>query len=118
MAETDDDHEWLPNPRQTGLIPNMKVTDEMLSAWLGMMSEMEKILQGKVLVPFWRGDASKGINVRRVFLQAGTLDVVMWVQGPAAAPFLESGTITKSNVWENLRTVFGSDFPGFAVYFN
>ena len=119
MFETDDDYEWLPNPRQTGVMPGMKVTDEMVKSWLEMMSEIELILQGKVLTPFWRGEpGGRGINVRKVFLQPGPLDIVMWIQGPAAAPYLERGTITKSDVWNNLRTVFGSDFPGFAIWFN
>jgi hypothetical protein len=26
LAETDDDHEWIPNPKQTGAIPGVTVT--------------------------------------------------------------------------------------------
>jgi len=45
-AETDDDHEWLPNPRQKGVL-GMPVRDDMVDAWLGMVAEFEALLDGK-----------------------------------------------------------------------
>ena len=45
-AETDDDHEWLPNPRQTGVL-GLCVTDAMIDGWLAMMSELAALLDGK-----------------------------------------------------------------------
>jgi hypothetical protein len=118
MAETDDDHEWLPNPRQTGVIPNVRVTQEMVDAWTDIMNEFDKLLSGKLLIPFWRGDERYGVNVRKVFLAPTTLDVVLWVQGPAAAPYLEKGPLTEGKLWNRSRQVFGHNFPGFAIWFN
>lgn len=118
MAETDDDNEWIPNPRQTGVIPNARVTDEMVEAWTGLMDKIEQILAGKLLIAFWRGDDARGINLRKVFLQPTTLDVVLWVQGPAAVPYLESGETTRIDTWQSLRDAFGSQLPGFALWFN
>ena len=54
MAETDDDHEWIPNPRQTGVIPNVHVTQEMVNAWTDFLDQSQKILAGEVLIPFWQ----------------------------------------------------------------
>lgn len=45
-AETDDDHEWLPNAKQKGVL-GMPVRDDMVDAWLGMMGEFEALLDGK-----------------------------------------------------------------------
>jgi hypothetical protein len=118
MAETDDDHEWLPNPSQTGVIPNVTVTEEMVTAWSEMMDQADKLLAGNLLIPFWRGDDGRGINVRKVFLEPRTLDLVLWVQGSAAAPYLQKGEMTKSDTWRRLPRVFGSNFPGFAAWFN
>ncbi|HEY9713442.1 MAG TPA: hypothetical protein V6C72_08220 [Chroococcales cyanobacterium] len=118
MAETDDDHEWLPNPRQTGVIPNVRVTEEMVSAWLSMMDQAGDILAGKLLLPYWRGDRQRGINLRRVFLEPQTFDLVLWVQGTAAVPYLEYGRITSVDSWTRLPRVFGQHFPGFALWFN
>lgn len=118
MAETDDDHEWLPNPRQTGVIPNVKVTEQMVSAWAEVMNEVERILKGEHLIPFWRGDDGRGVNLRKVFLEPRAFDLVLWVQGSAAAPYLQHGTKTKRETWRELQSQFGGNFPGFAVYFN
>jgi hypothetical protein len=49
-AETDDDHEWLPNPKQKGVI-GLPVRDEMIDAWLEMMGELEALLDGKTTLP-------------------------------------------------------------------
>jgi hypothetical protein len=120
MAEEDDDHEWLPNPRQTGVIPNARVTEQMVVAWAGIMNESEKILAGELLIPFWRGSDSdhRGINLRKVFLEPRQFDLVLWVQGSAAAPYLEEGKLTKGRTWRELRGEFGNHFPGFALWFN
>lgn len=120
MAEEDDDHEWLPNPRQTGVIPNARVTEQMVLAWSGIMTESEKILSGELLIPFWRGSDSdhRGINLRKVFLQPQRFDLVLWVQGSAAAPYLEEGKLTRGQTWRDLRGEFGNHFPGFALWFN
>jgi hypothetical protein len=45
-AETDDDHEWLPSPRQQGVL-GLPVREEMIDAWLAMMAELEALLDGK-----------------------------------------------------------------------
>jgi hypothetical protein len=119
MQETGDDHEWIPNPRQTGVIPGMKVTDAMVESWINMLDELEKLLQGKTLVPFWRGDKTLGINVHRVFTEPPrNLDLVMWVQGSAAIPYLERGTLSAPQQWLALANTFGAELPGFALWFN
>jgi hypothetical protein len=118
MAETDDDHEWLPNPKQTGVIPNVRVTQEMIVTWTEIMNEIDKLLSGKLLVPFWRGDDDYGVNVRKVFLEPRTLDLILWVQGAAAAPYLQKGELTDRKIWGRWREVFGHNFPGFALWFN
>lgn len=118
MAEADDDHEWLPNPSQTGVLPNVRVTEEMVTTWGDLMEQSKKVLAGKLLIPFWRGDDKRGVNLRRAFLEPRTLDLVLWVQGPAAGPYLEEGPKTESLTWRRLNSTFSNNFPGFAIYFN
>ncbi len=118
MSETDDDREWLPNPRQTGVIPNVGVTEEMVVAWADIMNEIDRLLAGELLIPFWRGDDGRGINLRRVFLEPRPLDLVYWVQGTAAVPYLEKGRLTEPRFWRRSQDAFGGNFPGFALYFN
>ncbi|MBK9620883.1 MAG: hypothetical protein IPO31_17050 [Candidatus Obscuribacter sp.] len=118
MAETDDDQEWLPNPRQTGVIPGANVSEEMVASWAGIMDESEMILSGRLLLPFWRGDGTRGINLRKVFLAPRRFDLVLWIQGGAALPYLERGPLTHGSTWRELRSDFGHHFPGFALWFN
>lgn len=118
LAETDDDHEWIPNPNQNSVLPNGKVTAEMLAGWIDFVGEAEAILAGKKLVPFWRDADNKAVNVHRVFTEPRELDLIFWIQGTAAAPYLEVGPVTQPEFWTRLLRVFRGEFFGFAIWFN
>lgn len=118
MSETDNNREWIPNPKQDGVIPNMKVTAEKVDVWLEFMDQIDEILTGKLLIAFWRAGGSKGINLRRVFLEPRRFDLVYWVHGSSALPYLENGKTTKIEIWNKIQREFGSQFPGFAAWFN
>lgn len=120
-AETDDDHEWIPNPKQTGVL-GMSITEEMQKEWLAVLKETEQVLQGQKLVPFWRGTEKRGFVLRRVFTEPRTFDLLLWVQGTAATPYLEEGPITDfadPNTLGRLNRTFGGfGFFGFAFWVN
>ena len=118
LKETDDDREWIPNPRQSTVVPGGKVTDEMVQGWMEFLDESDRILAGERLIPFWRDARGKGINLKRVFTEPTTLDAVLWFQGTAAAPYLEDGQITSPETWQRLQRVFRGEFIGFALWFN
>ncbi|SIO24346.1 hypothetical protein SAMN05444166_3205 [Singulisphaera sp. GP187] len=118
LAETDDDHEWIPNPKQNSVLPNGKVTGEMLKGWLGFLDEAEAIFAGKKLVPFWRDADNQAVNLRKVFTDPRELDLIFWIQGTAAAPYLEVGPVTQPEFWSRLLRVFRGEFFGFALWFN
>lgn len=117
LAETDNDREWIPGPKQKGAI-NVGVTQEMLDNWMVALDEAEQIVQGKKLIPFWRGKPTRGVNLRRVFLEPRQLDIVLWVQGTAATPYLEEGELTKPDTWQQVNRAFGGQFLGFGFWFN
>jgi hypothetical protein len=123
LAETDDDNEWIPNPKQTGVL-GVKVTQEMVAIWLETLDEGEQILQGKKLIPFWRGTVDgRGVNLRRVLTEPQkTFDPLEWAQGTAAAPYLEKGPITKladPATGARFNQAFGGPFNaiGFGFWF-
>jgi hypothetical protein len=120
LAETYNDHEWLPNPNQDSVIPNAKLTYPMIESWLSMMEESRKLLAGETLIPFWRGsDDTLGINLEKFFLMPpDRLDFVLLVQGTDEAPYLEHGKITNVKVWRRLTETFDRNFPGFAFWIN
>jgi hypothetical protein len=128
QAETDDDHEWLPNPKQTGVL-RIPVTRELIGGWLAVLTEMEDLLEGRKLVPFWRDSARadgkpdelvkvRGINLKRFFAEPRDFDLILLIQGTGALPYLERGPLSRPETWESLNRVFGGQFFGFAVWFN
>ena len=118
QAETDDDREWIPNSKQTGIIPNVRVTAEMIAGWHEFLDEAEQMLSGKKLIPHWRFNAQHGINLRRVFLEPREFDVVMWAHGSAAVPYAEQGPVARGETWNRMEAIFGGQFIGFAFWFN
>lgn len=118
LAETDNDREWLPNPRQKAVIPNAVVTQPMIDGWLSFLDEADTLLTGQKLVPFWRKREVRSINLNRVFTKPSEFDLVLWVQGTAAAPYLEFGKPTNAETWRQLLQVFRGQFFQFAAWFN
>jgi hypothetical protein len=89
----------------------------MVDSWLAFLDEADSIFAGKRLVPFWR-NSDKGVNLRRVFTEPRTFDLVLWVQGTAAAPYLEDGPKTRKDVWDQLFRTFEGNLFLFAAWFN
>lgn len=122
LAETDNEREWIPNPQQTGVL-EIKVTQEMVDTWLVVLDEAGEVLQGKKLIPFWRGKpGTQGVNLRRVFTEPREIDPFLWFQGTAAAPYLEKGEITDfadPELWTRINRTFGRNrFFTLAFWFN
>jgi hypothetical protein len=42
----------------------------------------------------------------------------VWVQGTAAAPYLEEGERTSFETWSRIQRIFRGGFIGFALWFN
>ncbi|MDH3596058.1 MAG: hypothetical protein OEU09_12460 [Rhodospirillales bacterium] len=115
-AETDDRNEWIPNPRQSGALPRMQITPDMVMGWQRFLDEFEALLQGEKLVPHWRFD--QGMNLRRIFLEPTTFDIVLLIQGSAAIHYLEDGEISTGETWNQITHLFGGDFFRYFVWFN
>jgi hypothetical protein len=74
-AETDNDYEWLPHPKQTDRL-GLPLTDEQIDSWLAMMAQWEGLLKGERLVPsaliqffrrdFTDGTDGRGLNVKKL----------------------------------------------------
>ena len=75
-------------------------------------------MKGKKLLPFWRSGFEGGINLREVFEDPRDFDLVLWVQGTAALPYLEEGQLTDAALWREFQRLFRGQFLGFALWFN
>ena len=115
-GETDDRNEWIPNTAQSGVLPRMRVTQERIAGWMQFLDEFEALLQGDKLLPHWRFE--RGINLRRMFLEPSTFDIVLLIQGAAAVPYLEEGELTNGQTWRQITRVFGGDFFRYFIWFN
>lgn len=115
VAETDDDREWIPGPGQTG-VTGATVSADQVAAWHDVLDEVEAVLDGRKLLPHWRFD--KGINLRRVFEEPQPFDLVLWITGPAALPYLEDGPILSGEEWARITAAFEDNFGSYAIWFN
>jgi hypothetical protein len=95
----------------------------MVEGWQLFLGEARQILEGHKLLPYWRGNVagatpSLGISLHRVFHEPREFDLVLWVQGSAAIPYLEDGDVTQGDFWRDLNGAFSGQFFGFALWFN
>lgn len=115
-AETDDDREWLPSPSQTSPFASVQVDATCIAAWRAVLDEAEAVIDGEKLVPHWR--FAQGFNLARVFDESQAFDLVLWITGPAALPYLEDGPVTTAADWESMVDAFGGSFGVSALWYN
>ena len=114
--ETDDNHELLPSPKQTPLVPDASVTSDRVLAWRATLDEAEKVLDGKLLVPHWR--FKQGFDLKTYFDTATRTDLVMLLTGSDAVPFLKDGPVASATDFRAVQAAFGNDWLGYAFWFN
>jgi hypothetical protein len=118
LAEQDNDHEWIPGPTQKSVIPDLLLDREQVEAWRDFLDEAKAILVGKKLIPFWRHGFKEGVNLQRVFTDPRPFDLVLWVQGTSALPYLEAGEQTSPETWQRFQRIFRGEFVGIAIWVN
>jgi hypothetical protein len=116
LLETDDDRELVPGPSQTPLVPEMPVTSETLDAWMATLTTVDHILDGELLIPHWR--FKQGFDLKAYFETADETDFVMLLTGQGALPYLKAGPIADADSFVEANRVFGTDWLGYAFWFN
>ncbi|MFD1944946.1 hypothetical protein [Paradevosia shaoguanensis] len=116
LAETDDDHEFIPSPRQSPTIPGSAVSQDMVDAWLKTLDTADAMLDGKLLVPHWR--FKQGFDLKAYFETAKRTDLVMILTGYGAIPFLKDGPVASAADFAEANRVFGENLLGYSFYFN
>ena len=123
MAETDDENEWLPNPKQTAAFgPNVSL--EMAEGWQDVLGDISDILEGKTLLPYWRvtsregSDRDIGINVEKLMQDPSDFDIILMIQGTAIAPYLEEGEIAEMRSWRRFSRMTSGNSSIMALWFN
>jgi hypothetical protein len=116
LAETDDRRELVPSPRQTSIVPEGQVTQEVVDAWHATLDTAEQVLDGELLIPHWR--FQQGFDLRAYFETATHTDFVMLLTGYDAVPFLRDGPLATAESFAEANRVFGADFIGYVFWFN
>ena len=116
LAETDDNRELVPSPRQTSLLPDAEVTEATVAAWMATLDTVDQILAGDLLVPHWR--FVRGFDLAAYFNTAAETDVVMILTGQGALPFLKDGPVADGQSFAEANRVFGTDWINYVFWFN
>ena len=116
LAEKDNRKEWVPSPTQES-VTGMKFTKKQVTQWHKFLDEYEAILEGKKLLPHFRVKEG-GVNLKRVFNEAKETDLVLWVTGHAALPYIEKGELTDREMWMQLQRTFDGGFLTSALFVN
>lgn len=132
LTEKDDRNEWIPNPEQKGVL-QVAVPREMITGWSEVLDEIERLLKGEKLIPYWREypdsllgfgatreipEQGLGVNLNKIFLEPKEFDLILWIQGTGVESFLEEGKLSTPAAWERLTQTFQGQFFGFAIWFN
>jgi hypothetical protein len=117
-TETDNDREWIPGADQHSVIAGLEMNRERINAWGRFLNEAEQVIKGEKLLPFWRNGFEEGVNLGKVFTEPRDFDLVLWVQGVDALPYLEKGGKTSPETWREFQRVFRGEFIGFAAWIN
>lgn len=77
-AETDNDREWIPNDNQQAAM-GFPVPPGSGAAWLGVLADAERVMDGDLLVPYWRFASGHGLNIREWLDDPQPIDLVSWI---------------------------------------
>ncbi|MBN9307714.1 MAG: hypothetical protein J0I99_12620 [Devosia sp.] len=116
LAETDNDHELLPGPKQSSVLGGPGITDEQVKAWLASLDIVDQMLDGKLLLPHWR--FARGIDLNAYFSEATHTDPIMLLTGHDALPFLKDGPVMNDETFAAANRAFGWQWLGYAFWFN
>lgn len=118
LAETDDNHEWVPGPKQHGPFPNMRVTEETVAGWMDFLDQAEGVLDGRYLIPHWRFPPDQGVNIRRLFEEPRALDPILMLTGSGAIPYIETGTMAPGSTLDTGMALLEGGPLAYFFWFN
>lgn len=115
--EADNDREWVPNDAQVSAL-GLNLPPGTGDSWLGVLADGEALLQGRLLIPYWRGPEGQGINLGRMFDEPAPVSVTGWVQGWAAVPYLEQGPVVDATSLRQFEALMGGNAGLMMVFLN
>lgn len=91
LGETDDDHEWLPNPRQADTVFPVPLDATDFRIWEEMLTHLLPLVEGRTLLPLSAGVA-RDLNTASLVCPAGQgLDIAAFWREPPEYPMVFIG---------------------------
>jgi hypothetical protein len=90
--EQDNESEWIPNKRQQSVLP-IPFPKDTGARWQAVLADAEALLNGRLLIPYWRLGNDAGINLARLFQDPPEMDLAGLIQGHTLVPYMEKGSL-------------------------
>lgn len=116
-AETDNDREWIPNDAQTAAVGIVFPPGTAVS-WQAVLKEVELVLAGERLIPYWRLGEGAGLNLRAIFENPPEIDIIALIQGSALLPYVEKGPLMSDEAFRRFDDLVQGESLLFAIVLN
>ena len=96
----------------------MRVTDELVTSWYGFLDGFEGVLEGRLLLPHWRFQGDRGLNIRRMMEEPRRFDLLMVLHGTGALPYIEEGKLAEGSTMQNAENILFGGLLAYFLWFN
>jgi len=104
--ETDDHNEWVPSDKQTSAL-GLRFPAGTSAAWLAVLSDIEKVLDGDLLLPHPILGEGIGLNVALYLDNPAPIDISAWLHGHGAVAYLQAGPTLSDESWNAFDRLVG-----------
>ncbi|MDQ2094708.1 hypothetical protein [Rhodalgimonas zhirmunskyi] len=115
--ETDDDHEWIANARQSSAL-GIELPPEAGAVWQGVLEDAEAVLNGRLLVPHPLLPPGYGISLTSYENNPTPLDLLEMIHGIAMYEHAAQGPLISTQRWSQFDRLTGGRAGTFALFFN
>ncbi len=115
--ETDNEAEWIPGPGQTSAL-GFVLPEGIGDVWMAVLIDLEKMLNGELLISHWRYGGAFGINAAKFLEDPAPLDLIGWIHGMDALDYMEPGPTLSSLSWRSFEQLVGRQGFLFVILLN
>jgi hypothetical protein len=115
--EADNDAEWIPSKRQSSAT-GLPFPPDTGRVWLDVLAEVEGVLRGDLLIPYWRVGPGAGLDLGALLEDPPDLGVAGLVQGAALVPYLRRGKVADGAALARFALLVQGDAVLYAAVLN
>lgn len=115
--ETDNDHEWIPNDRQTTVMP-FNIPPRLAEGWQSILKDVEATLEGDLLIHHPLLPDGYGISLPAYVADPAPLDLIGWIHGIEAYRYAAKGPRLTGQSWQAFQRLTAGNARGFALFLN